>query len=185
MWLLLLLLALVLIFIYGYNRIVSLEVRAERAWADIDVQLKRIAELVPNLINTLKGSASFERSTLESIADAHARLVRASGPERVEAASKFIAAVYPIVYQIPQYPDLKTTEEYAKLMDELRYSLDKLSYARQFYNQAVQEYNTFISQFPWNILAALLSKRPRPYFTAPHREEIERRLESGELTAGL
>lgn len=187
MWLLFLLLITLaaFLFVYGYNRIVSLEIRVNKAWADVDVQLKRIAELIPNLVNTLKGSANFERSTLEAIADAHARLVSSSGTDRVDAASKFVAAVYPIIYQIPQYPSLKTTEEYSKLMDELRYSFDKLAYARQFYNQAVQEYNTFIAQLPWNIIAILLTKKPKPYFEIPNREDIEKRLESGTLTSNL
>jgi len=185
MWPLLLAALIVLLAVYGYNRIVALESRVERAWADVDVQLKRIAELIPNLINALRASAGFEKSTLEAIANAHTHLMEASGTQRVEAASKFIAAVYPIVYQVPQYPRLQTTEEYSKLMDELRYSMDKLSYARQFYNQAVQDYNVFIAQLPWNIIAALLSKRPRPYFEVPEREELEKRLESGNITANL
>ncbi len=189
-WILLGLAVLVVILaIYGYNRIVTLEMRARGAWANIDVQLRRVAELVPNLINTVKGSARFEKGTLQAIAEAHAKLVEAmrggSVDQKVRAASNFMGVFVPIIYQIPQYPDLKTTEQFKKVLDELTVSMDKIAYARQFYNQAVSDYNQFIMQFPWVILARLLNKRPMPFFQAPEREQIEARLQTGELTREL
>ncbi len=189
MWVWVLLVIVVLIVVYGYNRIVQLEMKAEQAWADIDVQLRRIADLVPNLINVLKGSARFEKGTLESIAEAHTKLVDAmrkgNAEQRVKTASEFMGVFMPIVYQIPQYPDLKTTETFKETLMEITHSVDKIAYARQFYNQAVTEYNTFISMIPWNIIAKLMGKDKKPLFEVPEREEITRRLESGELTKGI
>ncbi len=190
LWIAIGLVVLVALFVvYAYNRIVVLEMRVNQAWADVDVQLKRVAELIPNLVNTLKGSARFERSTLEAIADAHTRLMEAMRGtdvgKKVESASRFMGVLVPIIYQIPQYPDLKTTKAFRKMMDELTESIDKIAYARQFYNQAVADYNTFISLFPWNVVAGVLGKTPKPFFEVPEREEIMGRLESGELTEGL
>ncbi|NPA86737.1 MAG: LemA family protein, partial [Candidatus Diapherotrites archaeon] len=166
-----------------------LRMRAMQAWADIDVQLQRVAELVPNLVNSLKGSALFEKKTLENIARAHAELVEAmrKGDQegKVKAASNFMGVLMPIIYQIPQYPQLQTTETFRKLMDELSESMDKIAYARQFYNQAVADYNTFISLFPWNIVASLFNFKPLPFFQMPEREAVIRKLSTGEYTEEL
>ncbi len=189
--LILLLVVAVLILVYGYNRIVQLEQRMKKAWSDVDVQLKRIAELIPNLVNTVKGSAAFEKSTLEEIAKAHSELVKNMGTgdieKEVKAASKFMGVLMPIVYQIPQYPDLKSTQHFQSLMNELTVSIDRLSYARQFYNQTVEEYNTFISQIPWNIIASLMNRKPATYFQVEDasRERIEKSLEEGSITGDL
>jgi len=180
---------LVLLVIYAYNRMVVLKTRAVQAWADIDVQLQRVAELIPNLVNTLKGAARFEKGTLEAIANAHAKLVdamrRGNQEEKVKAASNFMGIVMPIIYQIPQYPDLKTTKTFQQLMDELTTSMDKIAYARQFYNQAVADYNTFIQLFPWNIVAAVFHFSPMAFFEMPEREQTIQRLTSGEMTKEL
>ncbi len=182
-------LAMVALVVYAYNRIITLEMRVKGAWANIDVQLRRIAELVPNLINTVKGSARFEKGTLQAIADAHARLVEAmrggSVDQRVRAASNFMGVFVPIIYQIPQYPNLKTTEQFKKLLDELTVSIDKIAYARQFYNQAVSDYNQFILQLPWLLVARLMGKQPMPFFEAPEREQIEQMIQRGTLTQNL
>ena len=179
----------ILLVIYAYNRMVTLRLRANQAWADIDVQLQRVAELIPNLVKTLKGSARFEKGTLEAIANAHAKLVEAmrkgNQEEKVKAASNFMGIVMPIIYQIPQYPDLKTTKAFQQLMDELTTSMDKIAYARQFYNQAVAEYDTFISVFPWNLIASIFHFTPLPFFQMPEREQVVRRLTTGEMTEEL
>ena len=175
--------------VYAYNTAVILRMRANRAWADIDVQLERVAELIPNLVKTLKGSAHFEKSTLEAIANAHAKLIEAmrhgTQEEKVKAASNFMGVVMPIIYQIPQYPQLQTVKGFQKLMDELTTSMDKIAYARQFYNQAVGEYDTFIQVFPWNIITSFFGFKPLPFFQIPDRESIMARLRSGEMTQEL
>ena len=180
---------LVWLVIYAYNRATALKITAQGACADIDVQLERVAELIPNLVNTLKASAKFEKGTLEAIANAHAKLIEAmrSGNQenKVKAASSFMGVVMPIVYQVPQYPELKSIPEFSKLMDELTKSMDKISYARQFYNQAVGEYNLFISQFPWKIITSMFGFKPLPFFEMPDREVTLQQLKSGELTKSL
>ena len=156
--------AVILVFIYGYNRIVTLEKNVEQAWADIDVQLERVSELFPNLMNAIKGSARFEKSVLENIAKAHTELIKAMSSKDVEkkvkAANKFLGFFVPIVYQIPQYPDLKTTTSFKELLDKINVAIDKIAYARQFYNQAVKDYNAFVASIPW----VLFRKQQKSYF---------------------
>ena len=181
-----------LLFIYGYNKIISLEKRVEQSWADIDVQLTRVNELFPNLINTVKSSAVFEKSVLENIAKAHNELIKTmsssrSIDEKVKAASKFMGVFVPIVYQIPQYPKLTSTKSFKELMDKISVAIDKIAYARQFYNQAVRDYNTFILSAPWFLIGRMIGKKEKSFFEMPERrrEEVERRLEKGEYTKGL
>lgn len=179
--------AVILVFVYGYNRIVTLEKNVEQAWADIDVQLERVSELFPNLMNAIKGSARFEKSVLENIAKAHTELIKAMSSKDVEkkvkAANKFLGFFVPIVYQIPQYPDLKTTTSFKELLDKINVAIDKIAYARQFYNQAVKDYNTFVASIPW----VLFRKQQKPYFELPklERQEITEGLKKGEFTKGL
>lgn len=180
---------LVIIFIVIYNRIVTLGRRVDEAFSQIDVQLTRISELIPNLINILKQSAVFERNTLERIAHAHVELVSSmkdakDSDSKVRAANKFFGVFYPIVYQIPQYPQLQSIKGFQDVMKELTVSMDKIAYARQFYNQAVRDYNVFIESFPPVILAKLLGKQAREFFKLEEaeRKEITSKLKSGELT---
>ncbi|MEM0480892.1 MAG: LemA family protein [Candidatus Aenigmatarchaeota archaeon] len=188
LWIILGIIAVIVIaFVLIYNRIVALNRRVDQAFADIDVQLNRINELLPNLINVLKQSAVFEKKVLESIAEAHKELVSAMKSDtdtKVRAASKFFGVFYPIVYQIPQYPQLQSIKGFQDVMKEITVSIDKLAYARQFYNQAVNDYNVFIESFPGIIVAAILRKKPREFFNLPEteRKEAESKLKSGELT---
>lgn len=183
-------LVIILIFIWVYNRIVTLSRRCDQAFADIDVQLQRIAELLPNLINVLKGSASFEKSTLEKIARAHAELVealRGDTSQKVRGANRFFGVFYPLVYQLPQYPQLQSIQGFQQVMNEIKVSIDKIAYARQFYNQAVNDYNTFIESFPGVLLAGIMGKKAREYLKLgeEERREIQVSLRRGELTKGL
>lgn len=174
--------------IYGYNRIINLEKRVDRAWSDIDVHLQRIAELLPNLINILKGQANFERETLTKIADAYGKLVEAmkstSTSDKASKASAAVGVLFPIIYQLPQFPQLQSVQGFNKVMDEIKVSIDKIAYSRQFYNQAVTDFNTFISIFPWMIIAKGMGKKEKSLFQLPEtrREEIGRALASGEFT---
>lgn len=180
--------SIILLWIYGYNRIIALDRRADQAWSDIDVQLQRIAELLPNLINILKGQANFERDTLTKIADAYGKIVEAMRTpaigERSSKASVALGVLYPIIYQLPQFPQLQSVQGFNKVMDELKVSMDKIAYSRQFYNQAVTEYNTFILSFPWMMIAKSMNKKERSLFNLPEirREEIGRMLTSGDFT---
>ncbi|MEM5830285.1 MAG: LemA family protein [Candidatus Aenigmatarchaeota archaeon] len=178
-------------FIYMYNRIITLEKGIDKAWREIDIQLQRIAELLPNLINLLKGQANFEKSVLLGISDAYAKIAEAmrvpSQDEKVRRVSAAFTALVPIIYQLPNYPQLQSIQGFSKVMDELRVSIDKIAYSRQFYNDAVTTYNIFISTFPGIIVAKLMNRKERPLFELEERKraEITSRLESGAFTADL
>ncbi len=188
---LVLLVIVVLFFAVAYNNIIKKEQRVKQAWADIDVQLQRAAELLPNLVNTLKGSAKFERSTLQAISEAYSRYVAAlkqgGMDEQVREGARFFNVIYPIILQLPQYPELQTVQAFRDVLSDLRNTMDKIAYARQFYNQAVQDYNTYILSFPWNIVAKLFGKKEYTFFNieASERRSIEDKLRSGDFTKGL
>ncbi|MEM4040151.1 MAG: LemA family protein [Thermoplasmata archaeon] len=180
-----------ILFVYGYNRIVALEKRVEQSWADIDVHLKALAEKVPNLINVLKSQANFEQKTLIQISESYGKLMSAlrggDFDRKVKSASEFFGVFMPIVFQLPQFPQLQSNQTFRDLFNEIKISIDKVTYARQFYNQAVQEYNVTILSIPWIIIAKLMNKKEKPYFMLGEekRKEIESKLESGDLTQGL
>lgn len=187
LWIIVALAIIAIAFIYVYNRIVTLSRRVDQAFADIDVQLNRISELLPNLLNVLKQSAVFEKKVLENIAEAHKELVGAMKSDantKVKAASKFFGVFYPIVYQIPQYPQLQSIKGFQDVMKEITVSIDKLTYARQFYNQAVNDYNVYIETFPGIIVAKIIGKKSREFFNLPEteRREAEEKLKSGKAT---
>ncbi|MEM5832742.1 MAG: LemA family protein, partial [Candidatus Aenigmatarchaeota archaeon] len=180
-----------ILFAYGYNRIVALEKRVEQSWADIDVHLKALAEKIPNFINVLKSQANFEQKTLLQISESYGKLMSAlrgvNFDDKVKSANEFFGVFMPIVFQLPQFPQLQTNQTFRDMFNEIKVSIDKVAYARQFYNQAVQEYNVTIISIPWIIIAKLMNKKEKPYFTLGEekRKEIESKLESGDLTQGL
>ncbi|MEM5820716.1 MAG: LemA family protein [Candidatus Aenigmatarchaeota archaeon] len=180
-----------LFFIVTYNKIVRMERNIDKAWREIDIQLQRIAEQLPNLINILKGQAGFEKDVLTRISDAYARIAEAMRApptkENVGKVSSALGILMPIIYQLPQYPQLQSIQAFSKVMDELRVSIDKIAYSRQFYNDAVTEYNIFINSFPWLIVARMLGKSDKPLFEIGEekRREITTKLETGAFTADL
>jgi LemA protein len=161
---------LVLLGIYviaSYNGLVSLRNRIENAWAQIDVQLKRRYDLIPNLVETVKGYASHERETLDAVITARNAGISASGPaEQAQAENAITGALRQLFALSEAYPDLKANQNFSQLQEELTGTEGRIAYARQFYNDTVYRYNTKIQSFPSNILANVFSFSEREYFQA-------------------
>jgi len=177
-------------FIILYNGIIKREQRVKQAQSEIERELNRVAELLPNLVNTVKGSGLLEQKVMVQIAQAYTdylNAIRSSKDlsDRINAGSRFFGIVMPIVLQLPQYPQLQSMQQFQMLFNEIRVSIDKVAYARQFLNDAINDYNTYILSFPGIIIAKLLGKKELPYFRYERVEETRRTLESGEYTKGL
>lgn len=140
--------ALVLLYINYYNRIRTLGNRIEEAWAQIDVQLQKRYDLVPNLVNTVKGYASHEREIFEKIAEARAGMIQGSRQSRVEADAALTQALGRLFAVAEAYPDLKASENFRLLQEQLEGIESKIAYARQFYNQSVLDFNNLITTIP-------------------------------------
>ena len=150
-----------------YNGLVGLRNRIENAWAQIDVQLKRRYDLIPNLVETVKGYAAHERETLDAVIQARNAGMSASGPhDQAEAENQLTGALKSIFALSEAYPDLKANQNFAQLQEELTGTEGRIAYARQFYNDTVFRYNTKIQSFPANVLANAFRFREREYFQA-------------------
>ena len=160
----------VLIGIYlmvSYNGLVSLRNKIENAWAQIDVQLRRRYDLIPNLVETVKGYASHERETLDAVVKARNAGISAAGPhDQAEAENQISGALRQLFALSEAYPDLKANQNFGQLQEELTGTEGRIAYARQFYNDTVFRYNTKIQSFPQNILANMFRFREREYFQA-------------------
>jgi len=153
--------------IVTYNGLVSLRNRIENAWAQIDVQLKRRYDLIPNLVETVKGYAAHERETLERVIQARNMAMAASGPHDQAEAENVISGALKSIFALSEaYPDLKANTNFLNLQEELSGTEGRIAYARQFYNDSVYRYNTKIQSFPANQIAARFSFREREYFEA-------------------
>lgn len=162
-----LLLALVLI----YNGLVKAKVRVDEAWSDITVQLKRRADLIPNLVNTVKGYAKHEKAVFENVTKARAAVTEAKGPaEAGKAENQFQTALKSLFAVAEAYPDLKANENFKELQAELVDTEDKIQASRRFYNGSVRDLNTKIKVFPTNIFAGMLGFKEREFFEVDESE---------------
>ena len=159
-------LAIVAVFLIGiYNSLVSKKQRCNQAFADIDVQLKQRQNLIPNLVETVKGYASHERETLEEVIQARNSAVAAGTPGEMAQAEGVLTSALGKLFALSEaYPDLKANENFKDLQDELSVIEDKLAAARRFYNAAVQDYNTSCEQFPNSIVAGMFNFPEREFF---------------------
>lgn len=141
--------------IFVYNRLVAMKNRVKEAWADIDVQLKRRYDLIPNLVETVKGYATHEASAFEKVTEARAKALSAQGPvEKGKAEGELSNALKSIFAVAEAYPQLRAVESFTKLQDELADTENKIQAARRFYNGNVRDLNTSIQTFPSNIIAS-------------------------------
>lgn len=140
-----------------YNSLVRLNVRANEAWSDITVQLKRRADLIPNLINTVKGYATHEKTVFDDVTNARAATLNASGPaEAAQAEGDFQKTLKSLFAVAEAYPDLKANQNFLELQNELTDTEDKIQASRRFYNGVVRDFNTKRTVFPTNIFAGIL-----------------------------
>jgi LemA protein len=150
-----------------YNGLVRLRNRVENAWAQIDVQLKRRIDLIPNLVETVKGYASHERDTLEAVVQARNASIAASGPQQEAQANNQLTGALRQLFALSEaYPDLKANQNFLGLQEELTATEGRVAYARQFYNDSVLKYNTKIQSFPAVVMAGAMKYKQREYFEA-------------------
>jgi LemA protein len=151
----------------GFNGIVRRRNRVDNAWSQIDVQLKRRHDLIPNLIETVKGYAAHERGTFEAVTNARANAMNAQGPaEQAQAENVLTGALKSLFAVAEAYPDLKASRNFLALQEELTSTEDKIAYARQFYNDSVLDYNTRIQTFPGVLIAGMFKFNKRDFFDA-------------------
>jgi len=152
----------------SYNRFVSQEEAIKAQWAQVENQLQRRNDLIPNLVESTKGFAQQERDVFGQIADSRAKLAGATTPEqKMAAANEQSSALARLLVVVENYPDLKSNQTFARLMDELAGTENRISTERMRYNERVQEYNTSRRSFPANITAGIFSFKEYPLFQAP------------------
>jgi LemA protein len=154
-----------------YNNLVSLRNRVQNSWKQIDVQLKRRHDLIPNLVEAVKGAMEFERDTLERVMTARARAVSATGVrEAVAAENELSQTLGRLLAVMENYPSLKSNENVLKLQEELTTTENQLAFARQFYNDMVMQLNTREQVFPASVIANFFGFKPAEYFTAAEED---------------
>ena len=152
-------------FIFVYNGLVRLRNAVKNAWAQIDVQLKRRYDLIPNLVETVKGYAGHEKETLERVIQARQRGIDASTVKDQQEAENMITGALRQIFALSEaYPNLKANENFLALQEELASTENKIGFARQYYNDGVQEFNTRQEMFPANLVASMLGFQPAEFF---------------------
>jgi LemA protein len=156
---------LVIIFIVMYNALVRLRNRIDNAWSQIDVQLKRRYDLIPNLVETVKGYAEHEKGVFESVTQARAAAINAQGPAQQAEAENVLSGALKSLFAVAEaYPDLKANQNFLNLQEELTSTEDRIAYARQFYNDSVLSYNNKIQTLPSSVIAGMFNFEKREYF---------------------
>jgi LemA protein len=168
-------------FVLTYNRLVRLRNRTEAAWSQIDVQLERRHDLIPNLVETVKGYAAHERETLEAVVRARQQAVDATGVEDKAQAENILTGALRQLFAVAEaYPDLKANENFLALQEELTGTESRIAFARQFYNEQVLAYDNSLEVFPSNLVAGMFNFQPRPYFEAEEASRTPVRVDFGQ-----
>jgi LemA protein len=168
LWILVGVLALLLVFaVFGYNRLVRLRNEADTGWANIDVQLQRRTDLIPNLVETVRGYAAHERAVFEQVTKARAALQQAQTPGDAGEANDILTVALGRLFAVAEaYPELKASENFLRLQEDLTDTEDKISAARRYYNSTVMHYNTGIQSIPWVLVARPLGFGAKEFFSA-------------------
>jgi len=170
-WIIFAIIAVVVLFIiYIYNSLIRLRMRVNNAWSQIDVQLKRRFDLIPNLINSVKGYMKHEKGVLEEVTKARTSLMSGSMKDKAKASNQITDALKSIFAVAENYPQLKANENFKMLQEELSGTESKIAYARQFYNDSVMSYNESIQVFPKNLFAKLFGFQGKEFFEADKKE---------------
>jgi LemA protein len=174
-WVILGLIVLAVIFFIGmYNGLVRLKVQCDNAWADIDVQLKRRYDLIPNLVETVKGYAGHEKGTLEAVIAARNQAMTATSPADKAQAENILSGTLKSLFALSEaYPQLRAVESFTSLQNTLAQIEDTVQNARRYYNAVVRDLDTKIQQFPTNIFANMLGFKPREFFEVSSATERE------------
>lgn len=171
--------ALVALFVwFTYNGLITTRMRVEEAWSDITIQLKRRLDLIPNLVNSVKGYAAHEKQVFENVTAARANALNAQGVKETAAAeNQFEQALKSLFAVAENYPQLRATENFQQLQNELVDTEDKIQAARRFYNGATRDYNTKLSLFPNNLIAGAFNFKPRDFFEVEDMASVEKPVE--------
>ena len=170
--LIIIIVVIVLFLIVLYNGLAGLRVRADSAWSDIDVQLKRRHDLIPNLVETVKGYAAHEKGTFENIARYRSAAMSATSvDEKAQAEGQLTQALRGLLAVAENYPQLKASEEFTSLQNSLTETEDAIQNSRRYYNAVVRDLNTKIATFPSNIIAGMFHFQPRQFFQTETAEE--------------
>lgn len=160
--------AFVLLIVWGiglYNQLVRKRIATDDAWATIDVQLKRRHDLIPNLVQTVKGYAAHEQQTLQQVVEARRQAVAATGPAEQAQAENLLTGMLRQLFALSEaYPDLKANQNFLQLQQELAETENRISQSRTAYNDTVRRYNTAVQQVPTNIIAGMFNFQPRDFF---------------------
>jgi LemA protein len=161
----------VLYVIIAFNSLIYQKNKVKNAWSQIDVQLKRRYDLIPNLIETVKGYMKYEREVLTTITNVRANLMKGDIHKRAEASDQLTNALKSLFAVAENYPQLKANENFKMLQEELAGTENKIAYARQFYNDSVMSYNTKIQRFPMNLFAGIMGFKQEEFFKAKGEEK--------------
>ena len=169
LWVVLAIVVVIALFLISmYNRLVTLRQRVREAWSDIDVQLKRRYDLIPNLVATVKGYATHESTVFQNVTDARAKAIAAgqtgSPEQRAQAENVLTGALRSVFAVAENYPQLQAVQEFKDLSENLTATEDKIAFARRFYNGNVRDYNTSLQTFPTNVLAGMFGFTAEQYF---------------------
>lgn len=175
-WIILGIVVVVAIFLWAtYNGLVTLKVRVDEAWSDITVQLKRRADLIPNIVNSVKGYAAHESGVFEAVTEARSNMLNAKGVKETAAAeNQFEGALKSLFAVAEAYPDLKANQNFLQLQQELVDTEDKIQASRRFYNGGVRDLNTKIQVFPNNVFAGMLGFTKRDFYEVEDMATIEK-----------
>ncbi len=173
LWILLAIVVLAILWLIAtYNGLIGARNRTDEAWSDIDVQLKRRHDLIPNLVETVKGYAAHEVGVFQKVTAARAQALQATNPGQAARAENMLSDALKSLFAVAEnYPDLKASANFAKLQDELADTENKIQAARRFYNGNVRDFNTKLQVFPTNLFATMLHFTPREFFAAENDAE--------------
>ena len=174
-WIIVAVVVVVLLFVVGlYNTLVKTRVRVDEAWSDITVQLKRRMDLIPNLVNTVKGYATHEKEVFEKVTEARANTLNAQGPAATaKAEGEFEQALKSLFAVAENYPQLRATENFQQLQADLTDTEDKIMASRRFYNGAARELNMKVATFPSNLVAGMFGFKAREFFEVADQAAVE------------
>ncbi len=177
-WQMIAVVALIFLAVVMYNGLVKLREQAESAWADIDVQLKRRHDLIPNLVETVKGYATHEQETLDAVIQARSRAMGATGPAEQGMAESMLGGALKSLFALAEnYPELKASEGFRDLQKSLASLEDAIQNARRYYNAVVRDYNTKVQQVPTNLVAMSFGFRQREFFQVEEGERAVPKVE--------
>ncbi|HMA68866.1 MAG TPA: LemA family protein [Candidatus Mcinerneyibacterium sp.] len=158
--------------ISNYNKMITMKEKIDNSWADVENQYQRRLDLIPNLVNSVKGYASHEREVFTNIAEARSNYAGSSSKEgKMKAANQLEGALSRLMVIVERYPNLKASQNFTQLMDELAGTENRIAVARRRYNQSVKQYNSYIIQFPQNIIAGFFNFEKETYFESEENAE--------------